>query len=88
MSILVASDIAHLSNPRSTAIMGASIALIFGLLYTISDVNAAFAGEMSLMELFIVIILGSCLFGIFYGLVGYIAGRLLKGYKESKGFFF
>ena len=85
IGILLAAEIAHLESPRGNAVMGALIGAVFGLFYSYTQLALE---EFTLAEKFLMGLLVALGIGIFYGIIGFVVGKLMRKYRESKGFFF
>jgi hypothetical protein len=87
LGMVIAIDIAHLSRPRDTELMGALIGVVFGLFGAYYTSSQTYSGELSLGQIMIICVTNVVIGGVFYGGIGLLAGWLLRSYRKSHGFF-
>jgi hypothetical protein len=90
ISLLIASEIAHAITPRENAILGGIIGVGFGIFLGIKNYYLAGNPDEAFMVggLILVALAGGAFGGIVFGVFGFLLGKLMKKFREGKGFFF
>ena len=87
--ILLATEIANVSSPKHNGIMGALIGVVEGVYIGIFNFYQIFGKyeESNIFKILIFSIIVGLMRGIIFGAFGYVLGRIMKSFRESKGFF-